>query len=182
MLFAAAVLALSACNNIENLRQPIETLSTTWDSTTTQVTELLGQINSEQIKSSAMVKRLEFSESTASNLTEDVKNQAASIQEDFKRKMEELATLKKGISDFAVTLKGKSSEVEALTAGVQAGEIPDGAAASLKNLQEMISTAQTNMGEWSAKFAGIRDGFSELYNKFTILRQSAVGDEPGSDS
>lgn len=182
MLLLAVVVALSSCNNIEQLRQPIETLSSNWDSTTTQVTDLLGQVNSEAIKAEAMVKRLEFSDSAASNLSEDVKSQAASIQQDFKAKMEELSTLKSGMSEFATTWKEKASDLEALTSGLQAGQLPEGAAGSVKNLQDMISTAQTNLTDWSAKFETIRTTFSELYNKFVTLRQSAGVEQTEADS
>ncbi|GJM36610.1 MAG: hypothetical protein DHS20C18_56110 [Saprospiraceae bacterium] len=181
-LLLAVIVAFCACNNIEQMRQPILDLAANWEGTTAQVTELMGKLNSEQLKASSMVKRMEISDSSAQTMTEEVKQQAAGLQETFKGKMGELDKLKGEISGFLSSLQEKSADVQALKQGLEAGQMPDGAAGTMKNLQEMMSTATTNIGNWATQFDGIRTGFSEAYNKFNEIKGTFTEGNTGSDS
>lgn len=153
LFFGLSLLLLSACNNNEAHRPAVEALNTQWQETTTQVTELAGQIQADQVALAQTIEGLSPDMEALAKVKDADKVEAVQTTfAEWSKSIIGFASISTEISLFVEDWTAKSATVEALVAGLSSGNYEGDIPAQIEELNNALTMAATRMSNWQKEY------------------------------
>lgn len=173
MTMVLAGVIFTSCNNIENLREPIESLASDWEGTTAQVTEFLGTLQQSQTTLQDRFAKMVVPEGLM--LDEDNRQHVEALREGYQEQLAGLSDLSQTVNDFVGQWQEKTGVLQQLREGLSAGTLDTDAMAMVTDLQSVATEAKEGLEEWQGDVADISENSAGIFEEFRALIRNAQG-------
>ncbi|MCB0375134.1 MAG: hypothetical protein KDD04_04370 [Sinomicrobium sp.] len=168
-----AVLLLVSCNNVEDLREPIESLATKWENTTASVLEFVNKLQATQTDLQDQFAKMTIPEGLG--LDEENLENVDNLKEGYQEQLAGLSDLSQTVNEFVGQWQEKATMLSQLRDGLAAGSLGIDAADTLKDLQDTVSDAEGALEEWQGDMEDIEENTSSIFSEFSALIANAQG-------
>lgn len=143
--------AFASCSNVGKYKEAIESLSSDWESTTSQVKATVDQITEAQNQATTALQNMNPSEEVAATLSDEQKNKIATVQQTVQSKVGDLGALAQQALEFIGKWQEEGEKLDALKEGLAGGKLPGDVQATIDSLKGMIGTAGEKVSEWASQ-------------------------------
>ncbi len=158
------VLFLTACNNVEQFRAPIEALTAEWEKATTEVTELGGMIGAAQTSLASLKDSMMVDPAKASKMKPEAKASMDSLTTAFTAQLDGINGMASEVATFATSWQEMSTKLTALKDGLTSGKLEGDVMAQITELTNAASDATTKVGEWKSKLDDAKTAAMAAYD------------------
>ncbi|MCB0578773.1 MAG: hypothetical protein KDD10_05625 [Phaeodactylibacter sp.] len=151
ILLSVLAVALASCSNVGKYKDAIESLSSDWESTTSQVTAVVDQINQAQAQAKSALEGMNPSEEVVAAFTDEQKTKLASLKQAVQGQMSDLGALSQQAFEFVSKWQEEGQKLTALKDGLASGKLPGDVQATIDSLKGLIGTAKENATTWAGK-------------------------------
>ncbi len=169
-------LAFTACNNVGKFKESIESLSSDWESTTSQVMAVVDQVSQAQTQAKSAMETMQPSEELAAQLNEEQKDKIGELQQKVQEQMATLGDLSKEAFEFVNKWQENGEKLEALEEGLSSGNLPSDAQSTIDELRAMVETANEKVSSWSEQANGAKEAVSNATQSYNEIVASAGGE------
>jgi len=162
LFVAVAGLLLAACNNVEQFRAPIESLTTQWDSTTNVVTNFATLLDQEIANAQAQAAGFTLSEDMMKKLKEEQKARLAELGSQYQQESQGLNAIKSDLEAFVQSWTEKSNTLTSLKDGLANKKLDENVEATISELQTAVSDAGTQVASWTERLNTVKTKLQDL--------------------
>ncbi|MCB0631924.1 MAG: hypothetical protein KDD15_19395 [Lewinella sp.] len=170
---ALAALSMVSCNNVEDLREQIESLATNWEKTTATVLEFVNKLQATQTDLQDQFAKMTIPEGLGLQ-EEDLEN-VDNLKEGYQEQLAGLSDLSQTVNEFVGQWQEKATMLSQLRDGLAAGSLDIDASDTLKNLQDAVSDAEGALEEWQGDMEDIEENAESIFGEFSALISNAQG-------
>lgn len=168
-LFAIVAFVLTSCSNVGKYKEAIETLSSDWESTTSQVTGAVDQITQAQEMAKSALASMNPSEEVAATLNEEQTGKLNILKQATQAQMGDLGTLAQQAFEFVTKWQSEGEKLTALKDGLSSGKLPGDVQGTIDSLKGLISTAGENVTTWTGKVDAAKQAVASAQQSYTDL-------------
>ncbi len=172
LTMVAAVLA--SCSNVGKYKEAIESLSSDWDSTTSQVTAVVDQITQVQGQAKAALEGMNPSEKALSMMTEEQTGKLDMLKQTLQSQIGDLGALAQQAFEFVTKWQEEGNKLTALKDGLASGKLPDDVQATIDSLKGLVGTAGENVTAWTEKANAAKQAVDSASQSYTELMAGAA--------
>lgn len=173
VVFSAVALFFASCSNVESFRAPIEGLVSSWDSTTTVVTEFVSTLQGTQQSLQNQFAGLTVPEGLT--LNEESTKQVAELTTSYQEQLGGLSELGQTVSTFVTDWQTKATALTELKDGLAAGKLGPETAETITSLQSSVEEAHTNLQEWNSELEEVKQNTTGITEQFKALIANLQG-------
>lgn len=173
VMSAFALFMTSCANHSDSFQEPIASLTTEWENTTTMVTDFVNSLQRTQ-----QDLQNQFAEMTVPEeltLSEDSKNQIAELKDDYQEELSSLTDLSGEVSSFISTWQIEAEKLADLKINLSSGELGAGTLATVEALQETVEAGKAGLESWKGELVDIQANTSETLEEFEAVIANLQG-------
>jgi chromosome segregation ATPase len=144
---------MSCGSGVEQYRASIEDLSTAWDSTTAQVTEMQSNIGEDLASFSKSASELRLSDETVAKLKPEQATAWQGAQSNFTQALQAFAPIRTEIGEFTNAWGQEAAKLQALKDGLAAGTLDATATTQVSELTALVAQAKERIAGWKTAYA-----------------------------
>lgn len=172
-VMSAFALLLVSCSSVESLKEPVESLTTDWENTTTMVTDFVDNLQATQQELQNQFAEMTVPEGLT--LSEESENQVSELKEDYQEEMGSITELSGEVSSFIGDWQAQAEKLTELKTGLESSALGADAMTTVQDLQAMVAAGKEDLEGWQGELADIRENTADMAEQFHTLMANLQG-------
>lgn len=179
MYFLLLPVLIYACSGVEQYKAGIEELATSWDSTTSEVTEFSATIGTDMATFSQTATSLNLGDDVLSKLKPEQVTEWQGARSTFANAMMAFAPIRTKVGEFTKVWGEKAAEVQTLKDGLAAGKLEGDVMGQIAGLTTLVTQAKESLAGWQTEYDGAKsqtqtaaDALKSVYGTLTASAAS----------
>ncbi len=169
LVFFSLVFFIVSCNDAEQHRTDIESLSTKWEMATSAVTDFQNLVMSENDDYTQLINEVSLDESALDNLVPDVQTKIMAAKEACQNAGSGFGNMIEDINVLMTEWSEKSTEVISLQEGLETGQLEGDVPTKISELTDYLSSVEEKLMSWKETLAQVKEGCSNSHSEFITL-------------
>jgi chromosome segregation ATPase len=172
IMFSVFAFAFTACSNVAQYKDAIDTLSTDWESTTAKVTAMVEQISQTQTMAKSALDAMAPSEEITAQMSEEQTGVLNGLKEQLSGQLGSIGDLSKTAFEFVNKWQSEGENLKALTDGLTAGKLPEDPQGMIDSLTGLVGEGNTNVESWGEQVNTIKEAVASASASYSSLISS----------
>lgn len=169
ILFTILAIALTSCSNVGKYKEAIDTLSSNWESTTSEVTSAVDQITQAQEMAKSALASMNPPAEVAATLNEEQTGKLNLLKQATQAQMGDLGALAQQAFEFVTEWQAEGEKLTALKDGLSSGKLPGDVQGTIDSLKGLVDTAGENVTTWTGKVNAAKEAVASAQQSYTDL-------------
>lgn len=148
IIFLIAASFAVGCNNANEHREAVSSLSEDWDETTAKVDSFSQSLNAEISNWNNVYQGMTVTDTSFAEFPAETTQKLASLKEECQMQGQVFSQLKSNLNDFRSQWLENTNEVTSLKAGAENGELAADTEVQIENLKQIVSDADDRVDQW----------------------------------